>query len=214
MTIDEVYTKYKIPPHLQLHMLRVAAVAEFLCRNITIELDEHAIVVACLLHDMGNIIKFNMHYRPYDFQPEGVAYWQQVKDEYIAKYGHDENAATEQIMLELNVSKRVMDIYAHIGFSRVPSVLDLDDYDFKVANYADQRVGPDGVMDLHKRLEEGRTRYFANKNAIADPVFFDNNVRRIEMIEEQVFAKSRLEPKDINDSSIIPIIEDLRTFEL
>jgi hypothetical protein len=214
MTISEIYSTYKIPPHLQLHMLRVAAVAKVICDSMTIEVDEQSVVTACLLHDIGNIIKFNFSVRPQDFQPEGIGYWQKVKDEYITKYGNDENIATEIILQELGVSKSVLDVYSHIGFGRAPIVLEIDDYNFKIANYADQRIGPDGVMTMLDRLQEGRKRYFANKGDVADPVFFDNNVRRLEMIEEQIFSKSRINSVDINESVIIPVVEDLRSFEV
>lgn len=214
MTISEIYSQYKITSGLQMHMLRVAGVAKYICQSMDSDVDERSIVTACLLHDMGNIIKFKMTVRPHDFLPEGVVYWKKVQDEYITKYGNDENIATEIILNELGVSKKVLDIYSHIGFGRAPIVLEIDDFNFKIANYADQRVGPDSVMSMLDRLQEGRKRYFANKGDVADPVFFDNNVRRLEMIEEQVFAKSRLNPSDITDLAIIGIIDDLRVFEI
>lgn len=63
MTILEIYKKYKIPHHLQLHILRVGAVATLIIDNINHELvtefDRNLIITICLLHDMGNVIKFD-----------------------------------------------------------------------------------------------------------------------------------------------------------
>jgi len=59
MNILETYKKYKIMPSLQLHMLRVGAVASLICKNTNDKLaDEFAvgtenyknIVTATLLH--------------------------------------------------------------------------------------------------------------------------------------------------------------------
>lgn len=59
MNILEIYNKYYLPENLQMHMLRVAA-----CSNLIIdnwsgpEIDKEAIIRVCLLHDMGNIVKY------------------------------------------------------------------------------------------------------------------------------------------------------------
>lgn len=53
MNIIEIYKKYHLPEHLQMHMLRVAA-----CSNLIIDnwngkkLDKESIIRVCLLHDM------------------------------------------------------------------------------------------------------------------------------------------------------------------
>ncbi|USN54769.1 MAG: HD domain-containing protein [Candidatus Peribacteria bacterium] len=63
-SIQDIYTQYQIPPSLQEHMLRVAAVAEQICLHSSQEIDHATIVTAALLHDMGNIIKFNLDKLP------------------------------------------------------------------------------------------------------------------------------------------------------
>ena len=59
MNIQEIYTKYKIMPSLQLHQYRVAGVAMYLCERVKMKIDTDNIIAACLLHDMGNIIKIH-----------------------------------------------------------------------------------------------------------------------------------------------------------
>ena len=83
-------------PNLQEHMLRVAAVASLVCDNFNEPLPKDDIITACLLHDMGNIIKSDLQYFPEFIKPEGLDYWQKVKDEYIEKYSRDEHKATIQ----------------------------------------------------------------------------------------------------------------------
>jgi len=58
-SVWEIYTAYTVLPSLQLHMLRVAAVAKVICDNwIWEDFDKEATMTSCFLHDMGNILKF------------------------------------------------------------------------------------------------------------------------------------------------------------
>src|SRR5437899_3061825 len=96
--ISDIYNKYKIMPTLQKHMLRVAAVASLICDSIGLPVDRESVIAACLVHDLANIIKFRMNVIPEFFKPEGVEYWQKIKEEYIGKYGEDEHEATIKII--------------------------------------------------------------------------------------------------------------------
>src|SRR5690242_14147552 len=110
MGIADIYLQYKILPFLQLHQLRVAAVAVQICRSLSVEVDTNSATVASLLHDMGNILKFDFQAYPSAFEPEGISYWKRVQDEYRAKYGNDEHDATLTIARELGVSDAVLGI--------------------------------------------------------------------------------------------------------
>lgn len=60
-SIKSIYDRFSIPRSLRLHMYRVASIAEMVCDNWKgprIEKDD--IVAACLLHDVGNIVKFSI----------------------------------------------------------------------------------------------------------------------------------------------------------
>ncbi len=68
-TVQQIYNDYNILPLLQLHQLRVAGVAKLITESITIPVDAQAVVLACLFHDMGNIIKADFTYFPEALQP-------------------------------------------------------------------------------------------------------------------------------------------------
>jgi 5'-deoxynucleotidase YfbR-like HD superfamily hydrolase len=84
--------------NLQDHQLRVAAVASIICDSFDFLINKEKIIKVCLLHDMGNIIKFQLDYFPELNKPEGLEYWQNVQKEFIAKYGPNEHNATMKIM--------------------------------------------------------------------------------------------------------------------
>jgi len=81
----EIYREYRLMPSLSLHQLRVAAVAKLICDSFKERIDTNNVVLACLYHDMGNIIKFDLNYFPEFTKPEGLEYWQKIKEDYIKK---------------------------------------------------------------------------------------------------------------------------------
>src|SRR3989344_8037906 len=162
-TARQLYTEYKIMPSLQLHQLRVAAVGKLVCDNFTPPaggaINTHDITLACLFHDMGNIIKSELSYFPEFLEPQGLVYWQGVKDEYVKKYGADHHAANSAIARDIRLPENVCTLIDSLGFSKLEEVLKDPSLERKVCEYADLRVGPYGVLPLIERLLEGRRRY-------------------------------------------------------
>src|SRR3989344_4621725 len=163
-TAQEIYEQYKIMPSLQLHHLRVASVGKLLSGSVKKPVDAHAVILACLFHDMSNIIKSNLKYFPDFCEPEGVAYWEQVKQEYVEKYGSDHHAATVGIVKEVGLPRRAVELIEGVGYSKLETILAGEDLEQKICEYADTRVGPHGVLPLKERLAEGRARYLETKN--------------------------------------------------
>ncbi len=210
-TIVEIYKEYKIMPLLEMHMLRVTAVASLMCDSLSVLVDKEKVVAACLLHDMGNIIKSNLNYFPEFLKKEGIEYWQKVKDEYIQKYGPDETKANILIAEELKQSA-LLPILRCVGFRKSCINLASENWEGKVAMYADQRVAPMGVVSLADRLIEGGRRY---KGRVSDmDEDYEEHKKCLEQLEEQIFSKCKIKPEDITDEAVASIIEELRNFVL
>ncbi len=208
-TISEIYKDYKIMPNLAEHMLRVAGVAYLICDNFDLPVKKDEIVSACLLHDMGNIIKFNLTKFPEFLQPEGLEYWQKVQQEYFEKYGEDEHVATNMIAKEIGVSDKTIELINAIGFFNAGETAKGDDYDKKITAYCDDRVNPFGIVSLEDRLADLRSRYAHKGGDTPERRAFEAGLRAI---EPQVFAKCKIKPEDINDETVAPIISKLRDF--
>jgi len=210
--ITEIYTEYKIPPNLQRHMLWVAAIATIICDNFEEPLPKEDIVTACLLHDMGNIVKYELGYFPEFMEPQGLAYWQNVQNEFREKYSADEHKITFLIAKELGLSDRIVELASGNGFQLLCMCRDSEDIPMKMMHYCDNRVGPYGILSYDERMEEAKNRYKNRK---------DNNLTEEERqkfvacgrdIEKQIFAKCKIKPEDINDETVKPIIEKLKDF--
>ena len=212
MNILDVYKKYQIMPQLAEHQLRVAAVADLICQNFTQDIDRENIVAGCLLHDMGNIIKFDLQKtKALINQDFDLDFWQKVKDDYIKKYGDDEYVATQAIVKELGVSARIMEIIDSVSFLGAPETAAGPDFGGKIAQYCDDRVAPAGVVSLEDRFSDLRVRYGHREDNSGAR---DNFERAVREMERQIFANTKIKPDYITDETVKPIIENLKTFNI
>jgi len=224
MNILEIYKKYQIMPQLAEHQLRVAAVGEVICEHFAPlpnpprkgegirQVDRENIVAACLLHDMGNIIKFNLEETQNLLNHNiDIAYWQKVKDEYIKKYGRDEHEASILICKEIGVSQRVIELVDAVGFLTAVPNAEGGDFGKKICQYADDRVGPMWVVSLEERFVDLRKRYQNHKNDTQARDDFENSLRHI---EKQIFKHCSIKPEDITEEAIADRKNRLKGFEI
>lgn len=213
--ITEIYEEYKIMPHLQMHQLMVAAVAKQVCESLDIEVEEEIIIKACLLHDMGNVIKFDLAqtksvFGLSDLEIENI---KEVKQEFIEKYGENEHEATTEIVRELGLSERIVQLVSNNRFRNMCIDKDGDDWLQKILHYADLRVGPHSIVSYDERMSDFMERYKNHKNLVEG----EERLKLIDCgkeIKKQIFSHSNIKPEDINDESVRGIIEELKNFEI
>jgi len=210
MTLRDLYTTYRIIPGLQMHQLRVAAIGQFLSQGLNRKTDEHSIVLAGLFHDMGNVIKSDLARFPQFLEPQGLEYWQNVKKEFIEKYGTSAHHANVAIAREIGLPESAVGLIDGVGFGNMAVISAGGGWEQKIVEYADTRVGPHGVMDLKSRLEEARARYESRKDReYYTPEGFVRLSNAAEEIERQLFTGSTMVPTDITDQSVSPLMEKL-----
>ncbi len=226
MSILEIYGKYQIMPTLQEHMLRVAAVAKMICDNIAPTPASSAgqapvlshrergdIVTAALLHDMGNIIKFDLSQSKNLLNTEiDLEHWRKVQKEFWEKYGHDEHKAHIMIGKEIGVSDRVLELIDCINFDKAKENAEGEDLGKKIIEYSDDRVSPLGVVTLEERLGDLRSRYeykFQKSGDEEKRLRFENAVRDM---EKQIFSLCNIKPEDINNQTVEKEIKLLKKY--
>lgn len=217
--ILEIYEHYKIMPSLAMHQLRVASVIYLIIQNfnedISTQVDKNVAITSGLLHDMGNIIKFDLDRFPAFVEPQGKEYWEDVQKEYFEKYGRDEHKATQAILKELNVNQKVIDIDEQMIFGLLCENKNKENWELKLLHYADMRTGPFGILSYEDRMEDARKRY---ANVPNDELTRYREKERIQLlscgkdIERQIFEHCKIKPEDINDESVAPIIEKLKEY--
>ena len=217
-TISEIYETYQIPPWLAEHMYRVAAVAALLFdahAKIDPSLEgRHDLIVANLLHDVGNIIKFDFELIP---APDGQNdHWREVQVKFKERFGADELVAAEKIMEELGVLATTQPILLHTSFPYGPELAASGTLLQELSGYADQRVSPTGIVSLTERLEYMHRRYAKRGSVYGDTT--DPKIQALTTaiyeVEHQLFEGLTIRPEDIDDASIAPIVESLKSFEI
>ncbi len=197
LKITEIYKEYKIMPNLQMHQLRVAAVAKMICDSMDIELDKDKVLKATLLHDMGNVIKFDLVqtqkiFGYSDFETEEA---KRVQKEFIDKYGDNEHEATVKIIKEIGLSEDIMNMADENRFSYMCKHKEIDDIYMKIMHYADGRVGPHGILSYEDRMNDAGNRY---KNHRINSWQEDERLKLVECgreIEKQIFLVQILNQK-------------------
>ena len=215
LIIQDVYKKYQIMPQLEAHMLRVAGVADLICAHFKIGIDRHSVVAACLLHDMGNIVKFDFDYTR-QFMPELVdvgtlASWEAVKREFIEKYGAESHAATMNIIAELGINKRIIELIDCIGVDQALNNAATSDFEKKICAYSDVRVEPSGVVALEKRFTGLRHRYKNHPEGARGREVFENALREV---ERQIFSKTDFSPSAVTAGAVGPLVDKLKVFSI
>ena len=227
MKILEIYKKYKIMPQLAEHQLKVAGVAGMICDNwkrgmarkltrngAETYIDRENIVAACLLHDMGNIIKFDFNFthklNPERFSKEDLIYWQKIKEGFMEEYGKDEHIASMEICKDIGVNNRVLELVDSVGFLTAILNAKGDDFGKKTIQYADDRVAPWGVASLEERFADLAKRYSHHKTMTRERNNFENALLEI---EKQIFANCTIKPEEITEGTVNLEIEKLRNFD-
>ncbi len=200
-------------PCLQMHQMRTAAVADLICDSMLVNIDRDNIIAACLIHDIGNIIKFNLEYFPEFNEPEGLEYWQKVKYDFINKYGNDEHEATLKIAKELGVSNRIYQLIACVDPVAVETVSLEEDLGQKICIYADNRVTPHRIVSVEERSLEAKERYKDHAQVFDEEkrIFFLENMNKM---EKQIFSVCKINPEDVSDESITKYLEKLSDFSM
>jgi hypothetical protein len=198
-SINQIYDRLNIIGSLRMHMFRVAAIGESIADHWTTSnhpINRSDIIAALLLHDLGNIVKFNFDEPKFwsDTRAEEVEYWKGIKRDTVERYGtQSDKAVTLAMAREVGAGERIMHLLSNMGFGNVAGVIASDDFDLKICLYADQRVGPSGVMPIIERFRDLRQRYGRGDNWIDDIAI---------NLESQIFRNASILPSDITESSV------------
>ncbi len=216
MKILDVYEKYEITPLLQLHQLRAASVGEYITKhwNKKKEIDKDAVIQTLLLHDMGNIIKFDLTNtsKLLGDEMKNIGHWRNIQKKFIEKYGTNEHEATYEIGKEIGVNKTVENLLSQLKSTQ--NAAEGNDFNLKICFYSDLRSAPFGVVNVNKRFDDLIERYKGRDHPIADLERTENNRKYTHYIENQLQKFVSFDLESISGEKIAKNMEDLKTYNL
>ncbi len=215
MKINAIYSRYHIPSHLQEHMLLVSAVGLWIIDHLDrdISIDPHLVTVTNLLHDMGNLIKFD--FRPghvIGLSAQEVDYWRTKQEEMIRKYGNHEHKACIKIAQEIGVDERVLFYLGKDNPDKLMYALEHDDWNAKVISTSDEYIGSEHVSNIDARYEDIARRYQGRDHPLADPVYRKNRVSYAKQIEQQLQERCDVSLNKITREVLLPYLPIVRDY--
>lgn len=217
MTPLDIYARFRIYRGLIAHQLRVAAVGRFIAQRADGEADVDLVTRVGLFHDMGNIIKADLPRYQEFLEPEGLAHWEGVKREFIAKYGPDEHVATHAICTEMALGQEVLDLIENMRFSRTRWILEEGGLTQQICKYADLRVSPWGILPMRERLAEAKERYKGSpmdRGDVYTPESLATAAELCDELEAKLASHCDFAPSEITDASMTPIVEELKGYRV
>lgn len=216
MKIKDVYTKFKIIPNLQEHMLRVAGLARVIIDNWKGEyIDEDLIVKTLLIHDLGNMVKidFEKGIKMLGKEKRKIGYWKNVQKEIVAGYGKDDHKATVKMAKEIGASDRMIQLLSKMGFVNNIDIEESNNQEIKICNHSDHRIVPSGVTTLGGRFEDAKRRYKDKPNASINVPNRDELIKSAFKIEEDLQEKCKINLQEIRNKDIEKYFDEFLNIE-
>ena len=216
MNIIDLYQHFQIIPILQLHQLRVASVGQTISQKFA-NLDSQVITTACLLHDLGNILKidFDSALSIKTLTETERSEYKKLKLEFQRQYGHDEHQATLQMIKEIGVNSQVFQLIEAMCFTQIIQTDFLSSpLEQQICEYADMRVDPFGIVSLDDRLDDLEQRYQHRHPTAQDQQNRLKFARLMKEVEKQIFAQIMITPAQITTTKLNGTIEHLKKFEI
>ena len=122
--------------------------------------------------------------------------------------------ATIEIMKELDIDSKVIDLVNSIGFRHIPHIIEDQDIPRMITEYGDLRVDPFGVVTLDKRLDDLARRYNHHYSTPVDIARREKHFNLAREIEHILIENSDADPSQITDSQVNDRISVLKDFEV
>lgn len=215
-TIQEIYDQHQIPRNLQRHMYRVASVGQYLADQWSEALAERDIVSVLLLHDLGNILKFDFSRGAglFDEDQRDMDHWKQVQSKYREAYGDNVHSATLAIAEQEGASSRVLELLTKMGSSNLKDAVESNDWELKICVYSDFRVSPHGFVTVIDRFDDILKRYAGRSHPLANQERTLQNRDACLELEAQLSAKIDVDIAKLPESELEQFTQSLSNFRL
>ncbi len=198
-------------------MLWVAQVGVETIENWTgPNINQENITSVLLLHDIGNMIKFELHSNEAKkiYSHSELEKLLPIQKKMIALYGNNADIANISILKEIGVSEDIIQLLTNHSFDYLPTLLDSENWNEKIVFYADLRVAPWGIVPLKKRVENLRERYSHRNQRWNDKSTFSNWLNWSNKLEKQLNQQTNIDLEHLSLNDVERKISKLLTFNI
>lgn len=217
LSIAKVYEKFSIPPGLQKHMYTTAALGMIICDHWSgPTLQKENIIMALLLHDLGNLIKFDLSDTAQILDESlFTPYWRSLQSQQKKTYGNDAHTATLNMARECIQNQEVIALIDGMDTAYLEKIAQ-GSLEQQICEYADLRVTPKGITSLAERLADIQKRYSASSPQWANSAHFAQSLQFAQIIENTLQKNTDIDITQIPSEKIEAYLVKLPqyTFEI
>ncbi len=194
ITTEQIFERYRLPQLLQTHLWRTASLMELLLNHWHgPELDKELLIETMLLHDLGNLVKFDLtDTTPIMLLSETeLPMYRALQAKWHQKYGKVVDAVTVSFIKELRLANgptMSQIILAHTDGTQATTVAQ-NDWSQKLCDYTDFRIAPHGLVTLQQRFDDLSKRYAARESGWKTPEKVAEKLSFFTTIETQLQAQ-------------------------
>ncbi len=214
LTIQQLYGRCPVPDNLAEHMLLTAAMGQIICQHWTGQasaIKPPLIITTLLLHDVANLIKFDLtagleltaRTLPLDIQQHHQRnWWRKKQTQMKARYNSSAAQANLTILQQLGLNSCAELLNNHT-FDQLKQLLLQDNkWQKKIIHYCDLRFTPQGLSSVKTRVLDLKNRYQAQDNTWKNKTIFEQRQQAALKLEQQLNAQTSNELPAIKPSTI------------
>ncbi|KUK79852.1 MAG: Metal-dependent phosphohydrolase, HD subdomain [Microgenomates bacterium 39_7] len=225
-TLIEIYQQHGVPPNLAEHMLTVAALGKLISHHWTgPTVDEVVLIDTLLLHDIGNLIKFELNSNSSREMLQNsllhlsqlektLEYWQEKQQQMIEAYGTSADQANLAIIKKLGFESKIVDLLSNHSFESLEEHLETPNWEKKLVFYCDLRVTPQGLASVEERVHDLRSRYRHRDHKWNNENTYQRWLASSLELEKQIEELTDFPLNQIQDSDLLPLIQELANYSL
>jgi len=219
MTIQDLYDRFLITKNLQTHQLRTAALGQVIVEDwIGPQINIQDVVFTLLIHDMGNLVKFNLDTpdskKWMAGEKESLDFWKKIQKKYQQKYGKRADQANVKIAREINCPNKIIDFLEHHEWQDLPAAIETKQWEHQIVFYGDVRIRPQGLTSLADRILDLKNRYQDRDPNWHKPEYYQELVNISQTLEASLDQQTQQALSQIPVEKIEQKAEQLRSFPL
>jgi len=224
--ITQLYKKYHVPKNLELHMFWVSALGQKIIDHwVGPKLHQKHTVSALLLHDIGNLVKFELNSSWWLKNMQKIVLEEtnstnflnnlkKAQTQMIKKYGKNSELANVAILKEIGVEKGIIELIEDHSWERLTVALNTENWEEKIVEYCDLRVIPNGLTTVENRMNDLRQRYQHRDSSWADQESFQSRLSLVKQLEDQLEERTNIQLKTITHKEIESLVLPLSNYEI